>query len=64
MNYLLNKTKIRDVMIRDVVTVSPYASLEDAIYTMMKNRVGIVPVVESDQVYGVITDKDVFQSFS
>lgn len=63
MNYLLNKTKIRDVMIRDVVTVSPYASLEDAIYTMMKNRVGIVPVVESGQVYGVITDKDVFKAF-
>ena len=63
MNYLLNKTKIRDVMICDVVTVSPYASLEDAIYTMMKNRVGIVPVVESGQVYGVITDKDVFKAF-
>ena len=60
---MLNKTKIRDVMIRDVVTVSPYASLEDAIYTMMKNRVGIVPVVESGQVYGIITDKDVFRAF-
>lgn len=29
MNYLLNKTKVKDVMIRDVVTVSGYASLED-----------------------------------
>lgn len=63
MNYLLNKTKIRDIMIRDVITVSPYASLEDAVYAMMKNHVGILPVVESGQVYGVITEKDVFKAF-
>lgn len=63
MNYLLNKTKIRDIMARDVVTVSPYASLEDAVYAMMKNQVGILPVVEADQVFGVITEKDVFKAF-
>ena len=38
MNYLLNKTKVKDVMIRDVVTVSGYASLEDATYLMLKNK--------------------------
>ncbi|WP_418953811.1 CBS domain-containing protein [Streptococcus sp.] len=63
MNYLLNKTKIRDIMARDVVTVSPYASLEDAVYAMMKNQVGILPVVEVGQVFGVITEKDVFKAF-
>lgn len=63
MNYLLNKTKIRDIMVRDVVTVSPYASLEDAVYAMMKNQVGILPVVEAGQVLGVITEKDVFKAF-
>lgn len=63
MNYLLNKTKIRDIMARDVVTVSPYASLEDAVYAMMKNQVGILPVVEAGQVFGVITEKDVFKAF-
>lgn len=63
MNYLLNKTKVKDVMIRDVVTVSGYASLEDATYLMLKNKIGILPVVDNHQVYGVITDRDVFQSF-
>lgn len=63
MNYLLNKTKVKDVMIKDVVTVSPFASLEDAVYLMLKNKVGILPVVENDQVYGVITDRDVFKAF-
>ena len=63
MNYLLNKTKVKDVMIRDVVTVSGYASLEDATYLMLKNKIGILPVVDNHQVYGVITDRDVFQAF-
>lgn len=62
MNYLLNKTKVKDVMIRDVVTVSGYASLEDATYLMLKNKIGILPVVDNHQVYG-ITDRDVFQAF-
>ena len=56
MNYLLNKTKVKDVMIRDVVTVSGYASLEDATYLMLKNKIGILPVVDNGQLYGVITD--------
>ena len=34
MNYLLNKTKVKDVMLRDVITVSKFASLEDATYLM------------------------------
>ncbi|VPF13151.1 CBS domain containing protein [Streptococcus pneumoniae] len=63
MNYLLNKTKVKDVMIRDVVTVSGYASLEDATYLMLKNKISILPVVDNHQVYGVITDRDVFQTF-
>ncbi|SDB35917.1 acetoin utilization protein AcuB [Streptococcus henryi] len=63
MNYLLNKTKIRDVMIKNVVTVSQYARLEDAIYLMMKHHVGVLPVVDNEQVYGIITDKDVFKAF-
>lgn len=63
MNYLLNKTKVKDVMIHDVITVSRYASLEDATYLMLKNKVGILPVVDNEQVYGVITNRDIFKAF-
>ncbi|WP_148888312.1 CBS domain-containing protein [Streptococcus cristatus] len=63
MNYLLNKTKVRDVMIHDVVTISQYASLEDATYLMLKNKIGILPVVDNEQVYGIITDRDIFKAF-
>ena len=63
MNYLLNKTKVGDVMIRDVVTISQFSSLEDATYLMLKNKIGILPVVDNEQLYGVITDRDIFKAF-
>ena len=63
MNYLLNKTKIKDIMIKDVITVSPYASLEDAIYLMMTHNIAVLPVAEDGYVSGIITDKDIFRTF-
>lgn len=63
MNYLLNKTKICDIMIKDVITVEPYASLEDAVYLMMTHNVGVLPVAENGYLSGIITDKDVFRTF-
>jgi len=38
MNYLLNKTKVGDIMIKNVLTVSKYASLEDAIYIIITDK--------------------------
>lgn len=63
MNYLLNKTTVKDVMIKDVVTISRFAMLEDAIYAMRQNNIGVLPVVDDEQLYGIITDKDIFDAF-
>lgn len=63
MNYLLNKTRIKDVMVKEVITIAPKASLEDAIYLMMTNKIGVLPVLEDNQLVGIITDKDVFKTF-
>lgn len=63
MNYLLNKTKVRDIMVKDVITVAPYASLEDAIYIMMTNGIAVLPVAEDGILSGIITDKDIFRTF-
>lgn len=46
MNYLLNKTTVGEVMIREVLTISKYASLEDAVYRMRQNNIGVLPVVD------------------
>ncbi|KHD45746.1 CBS domain-containing protein [Streptococcus hongkongensis] len=63
MNYLLNKTKIKDIMIKKVITVEPDASLEDAIYLMLTHKIGVLPVLEGDLLVGIITDRDVYRAF-
>lgn len=62
-NYLLNKTTVADVMITDVKTVPPTAQLEDAIYLMRKNNIGVLPVLENENLVGIITNNDIFDAF-
>ncbi|MFR1942015.1 MAG: CBS and ACT domain-containing protein [Enterococcus durans] len=63
-NYLLNKTTVNDVMIRDVQTIAPNDLLEDAIYLMRKKNIGVLPVVDMrENLVGIITNNDIFDAF-
>jgi CBS domain-containing protein len=50
--------KIREVMIDKVVTIAASATLMEAAQRMGDSNVGVLPVVEGEQVSGVITDRD------
>src|SRR5258708_5783600 len=50
---------VRDVMVKDVVSIDPSASLTDAARKMEDANVGMLPVVEDGKVLGVITDRDI-----
>jgi CBS domain-containing protein len=50
---------VRDVMVKDVVSIDPSASLTDAARKMDDANVGMLPVVEDGKVLGVITDRDI-----
>ncbi len=62
-NYLLNKTTVKDVMIKDVETIAPDALLEDAIAVMRRKNIGVLPVIEGTQLKGIITNNDIFDAF-
>lgn len=62
-NYLLNKTTVRDVMIKKVETIAPDALLEDAISIMRSNNIGVLPVIDGEELKGVITNNDIFDAF-
>lgn len=62
-NYLLNKTTVRDVMIKDIETISPDALLEDGIAIMRSKNIGVLPVVEGPNLLGIITNNDIFDAF-
>lgn len=64
MNYLLNKTTVGDVMIKDVLTINENALLEDGIAKMRGNNVAVLPVLDnSENLVGIITNNDIFDAF-
>ncbi|HHY53074.1 MAG TPA: CBS domain-containing protein, partial [Clostridiales bacterium] len=61
--YLLSKTKIKQIMSKHLITVSPDALLEEAAILMRDNDVGFLPVVDDGKLVGIITESDIFDSF-
>jgi CBS domain-containing protein len=53
---------VREVMIENPVTVSPSTSSLEAIHLMRSNRVGCLPVVENDQLVGIVTSYDFLEA--
>ena len=57
-----NKT-VGEIMTRDVITVSPEDTVEDALVIIHKRRLGALPVVEGKKLVGIITKADVLSAF-
>ncbi len=59
LNYLLEKVTVDMIMIRSVVTVSTSTTIERAAYIMQQHRINALPVMENDELVGIITSTDV-----
>jgi CBS domain-containing protein len=53
---------VREIMVTDPVTVSPSTSSLEAMELMRNHRVGCLPVVEGDQLVGIITSYDFLEA--
>jgi acetoin utilization protein AcuB len=63
-NSLLSKMCIKDIMQKEVISVSVDATIEEAALLMCNNKIGGLPVVSSvGSVVGVITETDIFKTF-
>ena len=63
LNYLLNKLQIKDIMIKEPITVGPDALLEEAATLLDINDIGCLPVVDNDNtLIGIITHGDIFKA--
>ena len=49
---------VRDVMIKDPMTIAPDATLVEAMRVMRENQVGCLPVVQDGELIGIITEMD------
>lgn len=62
-NYLLEKTVVKDIMIKKIITIEPDRLIEEAASIMRAKNIGVLIVTEKDQLVGIITDKDIFKAF-
>jgi CBS domain-containing protein len=53
-----NEILVEDAMVRDVATVDVNASLRHAALFIEKHKIGCLPVMDDDQLIGIITDTD------
>jgi len=53
--------KVRDVMSKKVITCAPSDVVSDVTEKLKKNNISGMPVVEHEQVIGVITERDVLE---
>jgi len=60
--YLLSKLKIKEIMAKDIITVTEDAPLEEAARIMIDNAVSGLPVMQGDKVVGIITETDIFKT--
>ncbi len=58
---LLDKLTLDKIMVTPVVVVGPDCPLVDAAQIMMQRKIGCLPVLEHDELVGIITETDVLR---
>ena len=61
LHYLLDKLTAGEIMTRNVITISPDISVEEAATLLHDNKIGCLPVVEDGNLVGMITENDVME---
>ena len=56
--------RVRDIMKKDVYTISPQATLKEAIEKLYELKVsGLIVANEKNEVVGILSEKDVYRAF-
>ena len=58
---IVNKKSLvaKDIMIKDIITVSSEISILEAKEIMIKNKIGCLPILEEGDLIGILTKRDV-----
>lgn len=60
---MVDKISIEDVMIKNPVSISPDTRLEDAARLVFKHKIGGFPVVQGNNLVGILTIVDILKAF-
>jgi acetoin utilization protein AcuB len=58
--YMLNRITVKDVMHKDVISVPPETTIEEAVRLAQSRKVGSLLVTENERVIGIATTYDIF----
>ena len=61
LNYLLNQLTLEVIMAKRVIAVSPGTTIERAAHFMQENRISALPVMDQNELVGIITTTDVMR---
>jgi len=61
-NDFLARMPVQLVMSHKLITTTPETTLLDAAKTMISNNISTLPVMQEDQVVGIITESDIFRA--
>ncbi len=62
LNYLIDKITLAEVMTKDVITTTPFTTIQDAARTLLRNRIGALPVLEGGTLVGILSQTDVLEA--
>lgn len=62
-SYLLSQVKVKEVMTKDVITITEDVPIEEASRIMADNKIGSLLVMRDGMVVGIITESDLFKTF-
>ncbi|RLB04113.1 MAG: hypothetical protein DRG59_10750 [Deltaproteobacteria bacterium] len=61
--YLISKIKVKNIMTRNPITVSPHHTVDEVAEILIENKIGGTPVIDSTgKVVGIITQTDIFRA--
>jgi acetoin utilization protein AcuB len=61
LNYILFTTKVKEIMVKKVITTPPGTPVEEAAMVMFDKDIGCLPVVDNGKLAGIISDRDLFR---
>lgn len=64
LHYLLDRLTVSEVMTKDVITTTPFTPMAEAARTLLRNRIGALPVLEGGALVGILSQVDVLEGLT
>ena len=59
----LKTVTLKDVMIKDVITIEPDSEIRTAGRIMLEKKIGCLPVIQDNTLVGMVTETDILQFY-